>query len=1555
MAMCYQKHPFEIETEDRLTTINTKIFEIKKKIQLSEGQRKSNFEENEAEKQQNNDLIDTLKKEIKMRLTELAQARAVIGEEEVQIKKYLNEVCPMGDKSADKIIHNLDLKVTEQRKILDLLKYEKRNKKRQLAELEKEYEHLLIENNKGILVKSKNSSKARKHVSHLENEIHKVLIQWTEAELVKKKYISIRQALLDDSVKFESSLTRIEDLLKKQKEEIMKLERIREEAAEMRIRATAATAAEAALAHDAEHSRASERAYFAQRFAERKRELEKLEKRVFPPQARPVVRQESTRSTEGETVPEELSASQQMEDIFQRLMKLTGVTDAEEVFDRFRAQRDTSQRLSYLQQTTEEEKLQLEQTQATMMAELEAFKFASVKDKDEAQDQITALKEEIAEENDIYAELEKNIDELETLLLEIKRLLYELCKLLDVSIVITALKEEIAEENEIYAELEKNIDELETLLLEIKRLLYELCKLLDVSIVITALKEEIAEENEIYAELEKNIDELETLLLEIKRLLYELCKLLDVSIVITALKEEIAEENEIYAELEKNIDELETLLLEIKRLLYELCKLLDVSIVITALEEEIEENEIYAELEKNIDELETLLLEIKRLLYELCKLLDRRIERTEIKRLPYELCKLLDVSILITAVEEEIAEENEIYAELEKNIDELETLLLEIKRLLYELCKLLDVSIVITAVEEEIAEENEIYAELEKNIDELETLLLEIKRLLYELCKLLDVSIVITAVEEEIAEENEIYAELEKNIDELETLLLEIKRLLYELCKLLDLEKNIDELETLLLEIKRLLYELCKLLDVSIVITAVEEEIAEENEIYAELEKNIDELETLLLEIKRLLYELCKLLDLEKNIDELETLLLEIKRLLYELCKLLDVSIVITAVEEEIAEENEIYAELEKNIDELETLLLEIKRLLYELCKLLDLEKNIDELETLLLEIKRLLYELCKLLDVSIVITAVEEEIEENEIYAELEKNIEELETLLLEIKRLLYELCKLLDIIPEPSMPEWTAEARDVQELVTVLTVRYEKARTKAEDIKEKQKDTTIIMVPSTPASAAASVAGMSGSQSTPKESEKNVPTYKELLQKEPVKAQRGMTFHHPEKNAYLQLVCPLDPRIINKTVRYAMRKKYTRRPDEKNIKDILPSARKLESEQPSLSMACVDVTVARLGFERLGLKILIRELNSHNKLVKLQAIHTLLDQVQIPESVYFLLDHHVVYRLIELMPDNDPIVREKVAIILTRLSNFLQGRTLIMTRPIVIDHLINMITQDRKELRYAASLCIKTLTRTRCACEIIMQNEKIIESLLKMIKHDYMEIVLYHLNSLKNLSEWDPIPALKANAFQVMLKLLIYHHYRVVQAAMDVMSQLCKHSVGKKLADNYDVNDRLMTFLISPNIQVVVSTLNLMQFTTNTPRSLWRAKQYTFDIVKRLVALAVSQSIPILQMRAMQVLVNLCDCSDIRIELKTHWEGVITKNVKICPYEAFEGTSEMTTFGLACGYNYQTMGVETVDAIRADYGDSVQPEDVYSCLSRMTVVKQKLLKAMNVRKDKD
>lgn len=50
-----------------------------------------------------------------------------------------------------------------------------------------------------------------------------------------------------------------------------------------------------------------------------------------------------------------------------------------------------------------------------------------------------------------------------------------------------------------------------------------------------------------------------------------------------------------------------------------------------------------------------------------------------------------------------------------------------------------------------------------------------------------------------------------------------------------------------------------------------------------------------------------------------------------------------------------------------------------------------------------------------------------------------------------------------------------------------------------------------------------------------------------------------------------------------------------------------------------------------------------------------------------------------------------------------------------------------------------------------MIMENEEIIESLLKMIKNDHTGIVVLHLKTMANLAEWDPVRPLKANAFQV------------------------------------------------------------------------------------------------------------------------------------------------------------------------------------------------------------
>lgn len=339
---------------------------------------------------------------------------------------------------------------------------------------------------------------------------------------------------------------------------------------------------------------------------------------------------------------------------------------------------------------------------------------------------------------------------------------------------------------------------------------------------------------------------------------------------------------------------------------------------------------------------------------------------------------------------------------------------------------------------------------------------------------------------------------------------------------------------------------------------------------------------------------------------------------------------------------------------------------------------------------------------------------------------------------------------------------------------------------------------------------------------------------------------------------------------------------------------------------------------------------------------------QVQISENAIFLINLNIVYRLIDLMQDRDPIVREKVAYILTHLCNYHQGRQRIMSRPVVIDHLIYLIMRDRKEIRYAAALCLKTLTRDRCSCEIIMKNDKIIVSLLKMIKDDHMAIVIFHLNSLKNLSEWDPVPALKANAFQVMKKLMKQQETRIVAAAMDCMMQLLKHSVGKKLADQHDLTHYLRNFLVSPDIEVLIAAVGLMGYTTLTTRGKWRAKEFSFDLTKRLVTLCVSHNMPVLQLRSLQVLINLCDSPDIRAHIKKHWEKKI-KSIKIRTHEQWDGTSETTTFGLETGHNYRTMCIENVETIKSDYGDSIHAVNVTSYVRRVQEVKAHLIKLIN------
>ncbi|KAI5634977.1 hypothetical protein NE865_12301 [Phthorimaea operculella] len=426
------------------------------------------------------------------------------------------------------------------------------------------------------------------------------------------------------------------------------------------------------------------------------------------------------------------------------------------------------------------------------------------------------------------------------------------------------------------------------------------------------------------------------------------------------------------------------------------------------------------------------------------------------------------------------------------------------------------------------------------------------------------------------------------------------------------------------------------------------------------------------------------------------------------------------------------------------------------------------------------------------------------------------------------------------------------------------------------------------------------------------------------------------------------MNPRVINKAVDRAMQRAYFDPHYEQ------PPARRMESMQPSLFAPHVDITRTRLGFGRVGLRIINRDLHSDDYLTQLQALHTVMDQVQISESAMFLINIHVVYRLIDLMMHKDPVIREKVCIILGHLATYHQGRQRIMNRIIIVEKLMKLIMRDRKEIRYAAANTLKTLARDRCACEFILQDPGVVENLLKMIKHDHVGIVLLHLRTFENLTEWDPVRPLKANAFQVMLTLFGDQDPRIVASAMICMAQLCKHEVGRNLADEYDLTFVLRPFIKHDEIEVVISAVGLMAFTTLTTRSKWRAKEICMELTKQLVLLCHLHNKPPLQLKALQTLINLADCPDIRHHMKKHRLQQV-KGIPIRTHEDWAGNTETSSYGLETGHHYRTMCIEGMETIKNDWGDdaNVNPHvlNVHSYIRRLQEKKKQLIAAINFK----
>lgn len=213
---------------------------------IAEGRKKATQEEWEGKEKKILDSISGLKKEIK-ELTD-----SLISYINVADGKYSDESCeavrtinyPTGADSAEKALAIYDLQIINHTKKYDLLEADFVYRKNLYNKLQRQKAEIIAvrnaENNgdqsngkpKSNRQNQFRSNQApltieedenRKLICHLENEIIRINMQWSQAEHIRKKYKSIQASLMTDAEKFEKNLLELENALRKQNVDIEKM------------------------------------------------------------------------------------------------------------------------------------------------------------------------------------------------------------------------------------------------------------------------------------------------------------------------------------------------------------------------------------------------------------------------------------------------------------------------------------------------------------------------------------------------------------------------------------------------------------------------------------------------------------------------------------------------------------------------------------------------------------------------------------------------------------------------------------------------------------------------------------------------------------------------------------------------------------------------------------------------------------------------------------------------------------------------------------------------------------------------------------------------------------------------------------------------------------------------------------------------------------------------------------------------------------------------------------------------------------------------------------
>ncbi|XP_078091044.1 coiled-coil domain-containing protein 151 [Mustelus asterias] len=350
------------------------IWDLQKKIQLLEGDRKAYYESSQSKIKKNKETIQYLRQDNK-RLHKMLAA-ALMSDEKLVKDSFQDsrEKVVLRNKSGKDVIMLMDQKVCDKIKRLNALKYLTEMKKKNQLNLEVQYNKNIQEDKTLQMIISENMSEDSQTLRLLENRLEKTQLKCHEALHVMKVYQKLKAHLQEESVTFQKQLDLLESEILQQQEELKELQAMNTDAQLSCDAAKTELQKHEEVMHKERRERERILTEFKKLAEEKRTQAERAERRAMRAAAHSDELHFERPATQ-ETGTEE-KAITTFEESFLWIKTVTGVSDVQDVVKRFVTQGETLKHLEELELENEKQMVQLREEKERLQAEYNHLKYS---------------------------------------------------------------------------------------------------------------------------------------------------------------------------------------------------------------------------------------------------------------------------------------------------------------------------------------------------------------------------------------------------------------------------------------------------------------------------------------------------------------------------------------------------------------------------------------------------------------------------------------------------------------------------------------------------------------------------------------------------------------------------------------------------------------------------------------------------------------------------------------------------------------------------------------------------------------------------------------------------------------------------------------------------------------------------------------------------------------------------------------------------------------------------------------------------------------------------